>query len=62
MGVIGEESRGTPPNGSGSGEEWPGMRSTKEKSRWSHLKGSLVSSLPGNGVVKGKCNWSREKG
>lgn len=61
MGVIGDGSSGTPPIGSGSGEAWPGMRSTKEKSRWSHRKGSLVSSLPGNGVVRGKCNWSRER-
>lgn len=56
MGVMGESSDGTPPTGSGSTDAWPGIRSTSANRRWSQRKGSLVSSLPGRGVVKGR--WS----
>ena len=60
MGVMAESSGGTPPRGSGSTEACPGMRSTRENSLWSHRKGSLVSSLPGRGVVRGKPVVDRE--
>lgn len=56
IGVIGESSGGTPPRGSGSTEALPGMRNTRANRRWSQRKGSLVSSLPGSGVVRGR--WS----
>ena len=62
MGVMAESSGGTPPRGSGSTEACPGMRSTRENSLWSHRKGSLVSSLPGRGVVRGRCSWKRKAG
>lgn len=57
IGVIGESSGGTPPRGSGSTEALPGMRNTRANRRWSQRKGSLVSSLPGSGVVSGRWSW-----
>lgn len=60
IGVMGESSGGTPPTGSGSTEAFPGMRSTRANRRWSQRKGSLVSSLPGNGVVRGKWSWKQK--
>lgn len=56
MGVMGESSGGTPPRGSGSTDALPGIRSTRANRRWSQRKGSLVSSLPGSGVVRGRCS------
>lgn len=61
MGVMGESSDGTPPRGSGSTEALPGIRNTRANRRWSQRKGSLVSSLPGSGVVRGRWSWRREK-
>lgn len=57
MGVMGESSDGTPPRGSGSTEALPGIRNTRANRRWSQRKGSLVSSLPGSGVVRGRWSW-----
>lgn len=57
MGVMGESSGGTPPRGSGSTEALPAMRNTKANRRWSQRNGSLVSSLPGSGVFRGRCSW-----
>lgn len=61
MGVMGESSGGTPPRGSGSTEALPGIRSTRANRRWSQRKGSLVSSLPGSGVVRGRWSWTGQR-
>lgn len=61
MGVMGESSDGTPPRGSGSTDALPGIRNTRANRRWSQRKGSLVSSLPGSGVVRGRWSWKRKR-
>lgn len=58
---MGESSGGTPPRGSGSTEALPGIRSTRANRRWSQRKGSLVSSLPGSGMVRGRWSWTGQR-
>lgn len=55
--VMADSSLGTLPSCSLSGVAAPGRRSTRAKRRWSHRNGSLVSSLPGSGEVRGRWSW-----
>ena len=60
--VMADSSVGTLPSCSLSGVAAPGSLRTRANSRWSHRKGSFVSSLPGRGEFRGRCSWAAGEG
>lgn len=59
--VMADSSVGTLPSCSLSGVAAPGSRSTRANSLWSQRKGSLVSSLPASGELRGRCSCRTDR-